>query len=506
VVATFSVAATPALAASRAFDPFGQPLTTTGTPPSLGYQGGWIEPGTGQVNMAARWYDPSSGGFTSRDTWQLDPSPRSAEGNRYTYGRGSPTNLIDPTGQRPLPPNCKRVNTPEGPAWDCEDIDRWRARMRRLAAERDRRIREQENRGRGSSNTGSSGGGYSGGSSNYGGGGSGWRPSPPPKPAWDSTKVRVPRPPLSSVHIPDTRPVVDPGARYNGISASRAAVKANARLEQGILNTQLPPSSAAAQDAYLPPELYNNMIPLPQGARDTDPWQDAMRVSMCMTDPELSEALGGTDRGLPPPRVMCNIHLSTLGAVPVMTPFGLSIGLTPGILNASVGPEGGGGSGGGSGSAREPRRFSRSELEWAAEEARKKARAIRDQHPRREARNRQTFAVIAAERPDGTIVDVISVSGRRRLHQRQKELRFLWEVVAPSLPKRSPSHDAEVTGLEYIKKQGWKPLAGGASRPICPWCQNTIFDEGGELVGPRYQSRDWGETEAAFIFPDQGGG
>ena len=117
-----------------------------------------------------------------------------------------------------------------------------------------------------------------------------------------------------------------------------------------------------------------------------------------------------------------------------------------------------------------------------------------------------TFSVIAAERPDGMVIDVISVSGRRRLTKRQKGLLFPWEVIAPPLSKGSPSHDAEATGLAYIKKQGWKPLAGGASRPICPWCQNEILDAGGKLVGRRHPSGRWGETEAEFIFPDEGGG
>ena len=97
-VATFSLAASPALAASRAFDPFGQQLTATGTPPSIGYQGGFTDPGTSQVNMAARWYDPSTGGFATRDTWQLSPWMRSAHANRYTYVDGNPLGGTDPTG------------------------------------------------------------------------------------------------------------------------------------------------------------------------------------------------------------------------------------------------------------------------------------------------------------------------------------------------------------------------------------------------------------------------
>ncbi|NED81692.1 hypothetical protein G3I76_16545, partial [Streptomyces sp. SID11233] len=49
------------------------------------------------VNMASRWYSPETGGFDSRDTWQLDATP-SGQANRYSYGLGSPVNGTDPNG------------------------------------------------------------------------------------------------------------------------------------------------------------------------------------------------------------------------------------------------------------------------------------------------------------------------------------------------------------------------------------------------------------------------
>ncbi|WP_329491956.1 RHS repeat-associated core domain-containing protein [Kitasatospora sp. NBC_01246] len=79
------------------YDPFGKPVATTGTRSSLGYQSGWTDPDSGDVNMAARWYRPGTGGFTSRDSWQLDPSP-SVQANRYTYANGDPLGGTDPTG------------------------------------------------------------------------------------------------------------------------------------------------------------------------------------------------------------------------------------------------------------------------------------------------------------------------------------------------------------------------------------------------------------------------
>ncbi|MEW9512519.1 LamG-like jellyroll fold domain-containing protein [Streptomyces bacillaris] len=85
------------LTSSRAYDPYGKVTAAQGTNPALGFQSGWTDPDSGDVNMASRWYQPGTGGFASRDTWLLDPSP-AARGNRYMYGDGGPLNGIDPTG------------------------------------------------------------------------------------------------------------------------------------------------------------------------------------------------------------------------------------------------------------------------------------------------------------------------------------------------------------------------------------------------------------------------
>ncbi|WP_188317006.1 LamG-like jellyroll fold domain-containing protein [Solihabitans fulvus] len=85
------------LADSITYDPFGQVTATGGTKRPIGFQGGWTDPDTNQVNMSARWYNPASGSFTSRDDVSLPDNPSSAS-NRYTYAGGSPLNYIDPTG------------------------------------------------------------------------------------------------------------------------------------------------------------------------------------------------------------------------------------------------------------------------------------------------------------------------------------------------------------------------------------------------------------------------
>jgi RHS repeat-associated protein len=83
------------LAGSRTFDPYGVEMSASGSVPSLGYQGDYTDPTTGKVNANARWYDPTTGTFASRDT--LD-DPNSS--NRYGYGVASPILNLDPSGHQ----------------------------------------------------------------------------------------------------------------------------------------------------------------------------------------------------------------------------------------------------------------------------------------------------------------------------------------------------------------------------------------------------------------------
>ncbi|GAA3098348.1 hypothetical protein GCM10017600_73480 [Streptosporangium carneum] len=94
VVGTFSGTA---LVDSAAYDPFGTVTQRTGAQRSLGYQGEYTDPDTGKVNMHARWYQPGTGAFTSRDDWTLNPSP-SVQANRYTYANANLLVGTDPSG------------------------------------------------------------------------------------------------------------------------------------------------------------------------------------------------------------------------------------------------------------------------------------------------------------------------------------------------------------------------------------------------------------------------
>ncbi|WP_328953430.1 LamG-like jellyroll fold domain-containing protein [Kitasatospora purpeofusca] len=96
VVGGFTATGT-ALTGSTAYDPFGQVTATAGSRPSLGYQSSWTDPDTGRANMAARWYDPATGAFTSRDTYSQSPDP-SVLGNRYAYAGQDPLDHTDPSG------------------------------------------------------------------------------------------------------------------------------------------------------------------------------------------------------------------------------------------------------------------------------------------------------------------------------------------------------------------------------------------------------------------------
>ncbi|MCX4745893.1 DUF6531 domain-containing protein [Kitasatospora sp. NBC_01287] len=91
------------LASSTSFDPWGAVLAAAGSTSSIGYQDDWTDPGTKLLNTAARWYDPSAGSFTSRDTATLAPTT-AAEADRYAYGAGHPLDAVDRSGHNDIEP------------------------------------------------------------------------------------------------------------------------------------------------------------------------------------------------------------------------------------------------------------------------------------------------------------------------------------------------------------------------------------------------------------------
>jgi hypothetical protein len=93
------------------------------------------------------------------------------------------------------------------------------------------------------------------------------------------------------------------------------------------------------------------------------------------------------------------------------------------------------------------------------------------------AQNSRTTAIIRAW--TGTeFRDVIAASGDRGLDARIENAVKGTAEVADNIK----GLDAEQNALQYILDKGWTPYAGASSRPICPWCQNFIFDKGAQLL------------------------
>ncbi|HWH01888.1 MAG TPA: LamG-like jellyroll fold domain-containing protein, partial [Pilimelia sp.] len=123
---------------SAAYDPWGKTLARTGMLGKLGYQSQWTDEDTGRVNMWARWYNPDTGAFDSRDDVTLDPTPLSGRANRFAYVVGDPVMNTDVTGHMDdvgrLEGTCAGLN-----ARQCEDkVDRIEEarRKREIAAAR----------------------------------------------------------------------------------------------------------------------------------------------------------------------------------------------------------------------------------------------------------------------------------------------------------------------------------------------------------------------------------
>ncbi len=81
------------------YGPSGETLAAEGERPStLRYTGEQTDTDTGLVYLRARWYDPSTGRFTTRDPFPgLATLPQTL--NPYVYVNNNPINLTDPTGK-----------------------------------------------------------------------------------------------------------------------------------------------------------------------------------------------------------------------------------------------------------------------------------------------------------------------------------------------------------------------------------------------------------------------
>jgi RHS repeat-associated protein len=90
-----------AIAASYSYDPYGTTLTASGAQASVNpfrFASGYFDSATGLLKFGTRYYDPSLGRWTQRDSVAgsiSDPGNL----NRYVYAGNNPVNLTDPSGQ-----------------------------------------------------------------------------------------------------------------------------------------------------------------------------------------------------------------------------------------------------------------------------------------------------------------------------------------------------------------------------------------------------------------------
>ena len=95
---------------TRTYDPFGNSTNASGLKYRVGYQGDWTDPRSGDVNQGARWYNPGSATFNSRDTQTYEGGVASSLPNLYAYATGNPLTFNDPDGHRAVDPEGSELN------------------------------------------------------------------------------------------------------------------------------------------------------------------------------------------------------------------------------------------------------------------------------------------------------------------------------------------------------------------------------------------------------------
>ena len=85
---------------AQSYSPYGEVLSSVGDYETAYSYTGEMTDGTGLVNLRARYYDPGTGRFVSKDTWAGDyASPISL--NKWSYAYSNPLLYTDPNGNNP---------------------------------------------------------------------------------------------------------------------------------------------------------------------------------------------------------------------------------------------------------------------------------------------------------------------------------------------------------------------------------------------------------------------
>lgn len=110
-----------AATATWSYNPYGAVNGQTGgQSPTVGYAGAYTDSETDLIYLRARYYDPTTAQFITRDPLEAQT------GAPYTYAADNPTNATDPTGLATVGPGLPGLETlPEGPAttpWPTDPI------------------------------------------------------------------------------------------------------------------------------------------------------------------------------------------------------------------------------------------------------------------------------------------------------------------------------------------------------------------------------------------------
>ena len=94
----------PEIVLSRSYSPYGETISSNGDfATDYGYTGEMTDD-TGMVNLRARWYDPGTGRFLTKDSWSGDYENPITLG-KWLYANANPVMYTDPTGNCYTNPN-----------------------------------------------------------------------------------------------------------------------------------------------------------------------------------------------------------------------------------------------------------------------------------------------------------------------------------------------------------------------------------------------------------------